>query len=307
MPSGWCVRVRAHVGCIVLWSAAAFVAEGSQFHVGDSAADRPFAPSLHTRVQAVQVIHVPRAPPAVPPGRPIGKARRIIFRTRGFAELQKTEVTEDEERAAIWAEEGAALQAMLQQRGALMQQVAVPGRVAWQGKGVGEWDCVWGGGRELGTAPEFAEEGGLGGGLTESSNPTQHAKRRAGDCPGPCKETATRRNVTQGGGGGGTPQHSLRVQVVHHMPRRVSMCVRPNCPTPPRVVLVVHHLSPHAAVCVGGWAAKTLKRSPQQPGQPPVRQLLGSANVETTPPPGAAGPGPCMRPPSPPTPPALGF
>ena len=53
---------------------------------------------------------------------------------------------------------------------------------------------------------------------TESSNPTQHAKGRTGDCPGPCKGTATRRNVTQGGrevlewphtteggGGGGTP------------------------------------------------------------------------------------------------------
>ena len=36
---------------------------------------------------------------------------------------------------------------------------------------------------------------------TESSDPTQHAKGRAGDCPGPRKET-TRRNVTQGGGGG---------------------------------------------------------------------------------------------------------
>ena len=36
---------------------------------------------------------------------------------------------------------------------------------------------------------------------TESSNPTQHAKRRTtGDCPGPPKETTTRRNVTQGGG-----------------------------------------------------------------------------------------------------------
>ena len=35
----------------------------------------------------------------------------------------------------------------------------------------------------------------------ESSDPTQHAKGRTGDCPGPRKETATRRNVTQGGGG----------------------------------------------------------------------------------------------------------
>ena len=34
---------------------------------------------------------------------------------------------------------------------------------------------------------------------TESSHPTQHAKGRTGDCPGPRKETTTRRNVTQGG------------------------------------------------------------------------------------------------------------
>ena len=31
---------------------------------------------------------------------------------------------------------------------------------------------------------------------TESSNPTQHAKGRTGDCPGPRKGTTTRRNVT---------------------------------------------------------------------------------------------------------------
>ena len=33
----------------------------------------------------------------------------------------------------------------------------------------------------------------------ESSNPTQHAKGRTGDCLGPRKGTTTRRNVTQGG------------------------------------------------------------------------------------------------------------
>ena len=40
---------------------------------------------------------------------------------------------------------------------------------------------------------------------TESSDPTQHAKGRTGDCPGPRKGATTRRNVTQGGGqhGGG--------------------------------------------------------------------------------------------------------
>ena len=35
---------------------------------------------------------------------------------------------------------------------------------------------------------------------TESRDPTQHGKGRTGDCPGPHKETTTRRNVTRGGG-----------------------------------------------------------------------------------------------------------
>ena len=42
----------------------------------------------------------------------------------------------------------------------------------------------------------------------------------------------------------------LRIQVVRHMPRRVSVCVRPNCSTTPRVVLVVRHLPHHVAMCV---------------------------------------------------------
>ena len=33
---------------------------------------------------------------------------------------------------------------------------------------------------------------------TEYSDPTQHAKGRTGDCPGPCKGATTGRNVTQG-------------------------------------------------------------------------------------------------------------
>ena len=32
-------------------------------------------------------------------------------------------------------------------------------------------------------------------------------------------------------------------QAVHHLPLCVSVCVRPMCPAPPRVVLTVHHLS----------------------------------------------------------------
>ena len=37
---------------------------------------------------------------------------------------------------------------------------------------------------------------------TELNDPTQHAKGRTGDCPGPRTGATTRRNVTQGGGGG---------------------------------------------------------------------------------------------------------
>ena len=40
---------------------------------------------------------------------------------------------------------------------------------------------------------------------TERSDPTQHAKGRTGDCPGPRKETTTRRNVTRGDGPGLVP------------------------------------------------------------------------------------------------------
>ena len=36
---------------------------------------------------------------------------------------------------------------------------------------------------------------------TESSGAMQHVNGRTGDCPGPLKETTTRRNVTGGGGG----------------------------------------------------------------------------------------------------------
>ena len=46
--------------------------------------------------------------------------------------------------------------------------------------------------------------------LTERSDPTQHAKGRTGDCPGPRKETATRRNVTQAGGSTAPPPTPAR-------------------------------------------------------------------------------------------------
>ena len=49
---------------------------------------------------------------------------------------------------------------------------------------------------------------------TENSNPTQHAKGRTGDCPGPRKETTTRRNVTQGVG----PTHPPPLDPSTHHP-----------------------------------------------------------------------------------------
>ena len=52
---------------------------------------------------------------------------------------------------------------------------------------------------------------------TESSDPTQHAKGRMGDCPGPRKGATTRRNVTQGGGGGrprGAGKHPPNLPIV---------------------------------------------------------------------------------------------
>ena len=55
---------------------------------------------------------------------------------------------------------------------------------------------------------------------TESSDPTQHAKGRTGDCPGPRKGATTRRNVTQGGLCGGglvpcAPTHPLVLRPRH--------------------------------------------------------------------------------------------
>ena len=44
---------------------------------------------------------------------------------------------------------------------------------------------------------------------TERNDPTQHAKGRTGDCPGPRKGTTTRRNVTRGGGGGSEDERTI--------------------------------------------------------------------------------------------------
>ena len=44
-----------------------------------------------------------------------------------------------------------------------------------------------------------------------------------------------------------------------HMPRRVSVCMRPSTSTPPSGVLVVHHVLPrHVGLCVGHKHPTTL-------------------------------------------------
>ena len=78
---------------------------------------------------------------------------------------------------------------------------------------------------------------------TESSDATQHAKGRTGDCPGPRKETTTRRNVTRGvflrggcfvvKGGAGLLHRAGQGTAVRHIwpgPRRhIAACVHPPC------------------------------------------------------------------------------
>ena len=72
---------------------------------------------------------------------------------------------------------------------------------------------------------------------TERSDPTQHAKGRTGDCPGPRKGTATRRNVTQGGGAGGGPMWCTLllacIRPISLATDRRLHCQHAFCPPPP--------------------------------------------------------------------------
>ena len=58
---------------------------------------------------------------------------------------------------------------------------------------------------------------------TEHSDPTQHAKGRTGDGPGPRKGATTRRNVTQGGQQAPMPRHRLAERVTVQAPGRTTM------------------------------------------------------------------------------------
>ena len=74
---------------------------------------------------------------------------------------------------------------------------------------------------------------------TESSDPTQHAKVRTGDCPGPRKGATTRRNVTQGGAPAWNTTPWERCYLDHLPPFSLLMhpCPKPKAPaslfTPP--------------------------------------------------------------------------
>ena len=89
---------------------------------------------------------------------------------------------------------------------------------------------------------------------TERSDPTQHAKGRTGDCPGPRKGATTRRNVTQGVSG----------------PKKVPK-IRRKIPAP-----LIHFI-----FCVrkilGGWAG----RPGLAPNAPSPRGSLGNGLVRT--------------------------
>ena len=85
---------------------------------------------------------------------------------------------------------------------------------------------------------------------TESSDPTQHAKGRTGDCPGPCKEATTRRNVTRGGGGGVLHDSGTSMQCW-----RCSVTVGSGSPISGRFAssLFSHVLRRQSAVEAGMW------------------------------------------------------
>ena len=71
---------------------------------------------------------------------------------------------------------------------------------------------------------------------SECSAPTQHAKGRTGDCPGPRKEATTRRNVTRG-----APRALWDVPLHHHrvLPAQVNCLRASSC----LVLVTGRHLS----------------------------------------------------------------
>ena len=110
---------------------------------------------------------------------------------------------------------------------------------------------------------------------TERSDPTQHAKGRTGDCPGPRKGATTRRNVTRGGGGGGG-RPLLRDGYAPAL-RDVLVERRPTVPDTghgiPGPSMICHW---EVCVCGGlcGWVSRGAPRPHEDPPPPPPRDAL---------------------------------
>ena len=124
----------------------------------------------------------------------------------------------------------------------------------------------------------------------ESSNPTQHAKGRTGDCPGPHKGTTTRRNVTQGGT---SPPFQ---------------CIPAPQPPPPPPPGVTGHGRHHAVACARRTVMPSLHAADsvcvrthtcvcrsQSPGLEVGRRPLGSTGISWRAP---APWAPCLRAPA---------
>ena len=86
---------------------------------------------------------------------------------------------------------------------------------------------------------------------TERSDPAQHAKGRTGDCPGPRKGAATRRNVTRGGGGGALCETSAVLGPFP--PMAMASWATPPPPAPPghrpKTRLCAHNRPPSSGPC----------------------------------------------------------
>ena len=95
---------------------------------------------------------------------------------------------------------------------------------------------------------------------TESSDPTQHAKGRTGDCPGPCTGATTRRNVTQGA----LDKLFFPSCELHVLP----VLLTSRQPTPPHVTA---HTSPYG----GGGGGGSEKIGPNSlPSLRPINNFL---------------------------------
>ena len=111
------------------------------------------------------------------------------------------------------------------------------------------------------------------GGGSESSDPTQHAKGRTGDCPGPRKETTTRQNVTQNTGAtpGGTRASTANKEEGHSKAgeaTRTAGTGNQNGGDGRACAWEAATIKGGRPVDRGAWTAKIVKRPRQQPAHP---------------------------------------